>query len=424
MKRRGYFVFITVSTAIILAFIGCSKDDVNDQLPDYTIMLYGCGGGDLDSYFFENFKQCVIHGSTDKIKMTFLFKFSKALKDSVDVGTMKGTARFVLGEKQDTAGFNCFAYPATTIADDTYPLYKSESLTDFIKWNVENYPARNYILLLWNHGRGWSAKTDTLLQTKSVISDDNVEEKSLSLEQLVEGVRNSGIQLKAIISDACFMAMYENLGDYASVADYYVGSVEETPAFGSRYDWLLDHIAASGESNDNFWNNMSNYCNRLTDYWVQCCPLESYTEEDIDHFDCALIDLKGLPYAYSIIKKITGELVSNADSYQSAHQLAAQNATFDYQELYDSGRYFDELAAASGREIMNSLANEYSAALSKFMYISIRHLDYEVTLKKVSIGLNIMDKDKYEELNAGRSYEYLTFDKETGWSNWLKSIRK
>ncbi len=29
------------------------------------------------------------------------------------------------------------------------------SLRDFIVWGIENYPAENYAVILWNHGTGW-----------------------------------------------------------------------------------------------------------------------------------------------------------------------------------------------------------------------------------------------------------------------------
>ena len=29
------------------------------------------------------------------------------------------------------------------------------SLTDFIVWGIQNYPAENYAVILWNHGTGW-----------------------------------------------------------------------------------------------------------------------------------------------------------------------------------------------------------------------------------------------------------------------------
>nr|WP_017313935.1 clostripain-related cysteine peptidase [Mastigocladopsis repens] len=31
----------------------------------------------------------------------------------------------------------------------------SRALRDFIVWGIENYPAQNYAVILWNHGTGW-----------------------------------------------------------------------------------------------------------------------------------------------------------------------------------------------------------------------------------------------------------------------------
>lgn len=61
---------------------GCGSDDKDEPEPviepeaDYTVILYGCGGGDLDHALRYNLDQVVASGYSPKVQFTGSREFS------------------------------------------------------------------------------------------------------------------------------------------------------------------------------------------------------------------------------------------------------------------------------------------------------------------------------------------------------------
>jgi len=120
-----------------------------------------------------------------------------------------------------------------------------QNLTDFINWGIENYPADNYMIDLWNHGmsiRGYAhdENTDAQLkvpQIKSAIGNTN----------FIQG----GKRFEVIGFDACLMSTIEVQSSLVSFGNYFVGSEETEPGHGWNYTpfikALQDGSATNGE---------------------------------------------------------------------------------------------------------------------------------------------------------------------------------
>ncbi|WP_084800098.1 clostripain-related cysteine peptidase [Bradyrhizobium sp. Ai1a-2] len=64
-----------------------------------------------------------------------------------------GTLRFLVKKGQKPV-------PSAAVADlrnapDVSDLGSLAALNDFLNWSVERYPAKKYMLVVWNHGQGW-----------------------------------------------------------------------------------------------------------------------------------------------------------------------------------------------------------------------------------------------------------------------------
>lgn len=168
-----------------LAFLpSCNDDDkgpTREPQAEYTVMLYGCGGGNLDYFMLLNFEETLLTGANDKVKMTVQIKFSAEYQSDPD---MKGTQRFIL-DNEDSDG----DYDDIEILDASLPLYDPDNLADFIRRSKLQRPAKNYILILWNHGNGWHPSTDAP-KTRGILADDNIGSLRRSLDELVEGIKN------------------------------------------------------------------------------------------------------------------------------------------------------------------------------------------------------------------------------------------
>ena len=110
---------------------------------------------------------------------------------------------------------------------------KPDTLTGFIQWCNQNYPANRRELIFWDHGGG-------------SISGYGYDEKnpgsgSMTLSGINQALKNAGVTFDFIGFDACLMATVETalmLDDYA---DYMIASEETEPGVGWYYtNWLTE----------------------------------------------------------------------------------------------------------------------------------------------------------------------------------------
>lgn len=109
------------------------------------------------------------------------------------------------------------------------------TLKDFIAWAKTNYPANHYLLVLWNHGGGYTG----------LIQDQTSNGSGLmSLEQLKTGLTGSG-GIDVVDFDMCLMAGYETLAKINGLTNFAVFSEEVVPGEGNPYTSIIDGIQAN-----------------------------------------------------------------------------------------------------------------------------------------------------------------------------------
>lgn len=102
-------------------------------------------------------------------------------------------------------------------------------LTEFVTWAKQTAPAEHYILVLWNHGGGYTG----LLQDETSAGS-----ALMSLGGLRTALASTGT-LDIIDFDMCLMGAYETLHGIRDVARYAVFSEEVVPGQGNPYHtWL------------------------------------------------------------------------------------------------------------------------------------------------------------------------------------------
>lgn len=106
-----------------------------------------------------------------------------------------------------------------------------KTLTSFIKYCAQNYPANRNMLVLWDHGGGSVA---------GYAYDENYKQKGyMSLAGINTALKNAGVKFDIIGFDTCLMATVENALMLSNYADYLVASEEVEPGTGWYYtDWL------------------------------------------------------------------------------------------------------------------------------------------------------------------------------------------
>lgn len=114
------------------------------------------------------------------------------------------------------------------------PMTDPDTLTSFIKYSADNFPANRYMLILWDHGSG-------------SIMGYGYDEKypnnsSMSPDKISAALRNSDIKFDFVAFDACLMANLETAVAIEPYADYLIGSEETEPADGWNYKYWISTL--------------------------------------------------------------------------------------------------------------------------------------------------------------------------------------
>lgn len=404
MKKLKTYTLLLLLFGVAAFLPSCNKDDnkgpAKEPQAEYTLMLYGCGGGNLDKYMLLNLEEALLTGANDKVKMTGQIKYSAPYQSDPD---LKGTHRFIL---QDEDGDGDLDDAATFEA--SLSLYDPDNLADFIRWSKQQCPAKNYILILWNHGGGWLPTTDAP-KSRAVLQDDNVGWQLMSLDELVEGVKKSDTHLKMIYYDACLMGMLENLCGLTDVADYVLGAAHETPGLGGDYASLIGNLRTASDLEA----AMKQYCHEVMAHW------NLYG----DNNDISLTDLSKLAPVTTVLRKISDELVATYQSYTTRYNMATcmcyrLNADLPFFDMMD---YVQNLAVVSENAKLVNYSSELQRATDAAIVCSETSKALKESQQEISWGITLITNDTWKTDYADGTYEALAFDKAAGWSKWLQA---
>jgi len=148
-----------------------------------------------------------------------------------------GVRRYLVTADGDNA-----ALSSTMLSDlGTVDMGDYKQLAEFGKWAKQNYPAKRYMLVVWNHGDGWKNKAFGPGPTLKGISYDDETGNGISTVNLGKAVREmGGVDIYA--SDACLMQMAEVAYELKDAARITVGSEENEPGDGWAYDYFLSRV--------------------------------------------------------------------------------------------------------------------------------------------------------------------------------------
>lgn len=168
------------------------------------------------------------------------------------------------------------------------------TLSDFLKWGIESYPADRYMVLFWNHGGGSIA---------GIEFDEVFDSDSLTLPELGEAFKEVGQQFEIIGFDTCLMSTLENASTISEYGNYMVASEEYEPGGGWAYtDWtqyLMDHPGANGKM----------VGKQICDTYYSKCE---YSGDD-DMATLAVVDLKKIPALVSAFDAMATEMTGITD---------------------------------------------------------------------------------------------------------------
>lgn len=111
-----------------------------------------------------------------------------------------------------------------------------KTLSDFVGYTLNRFPARRYGLIMWDHGGGW----------QSMASDDDLGNggghdalTTVELGQALKAALPPGFKFDIIGFDMCLMAQLEVAYEVADFAHFMVASQAIEPGYGWPYHFLL-----------------------------------------------------------------------------------------------------------------------------------------------------------------------------------------
>ena len=328
----------TVTTQNLLTADG--QDNAIAEKKDYTVLVYMIGSdleSDPDAVDYEG-----AGAATNDMKEIAAAMAEFGLDDSVHVVAQIGgseswkeksladieNARLTI----DSEGIHVIEKLSDT------DMGKSKTVTDFIDYACEAYPAEEYIMVFWNHGNG-----PTSGYGYDVLHDGS----SLTLGELQQAFEAADYQEFELIGfDACCMGNIETVNALRGYTKYMVASPACEDINGWDYRWMeiLSEEEASGKKIG--WKIVDTFADfyQTPDHQSKVATLSCY-------------DMSAYEKLWNMIQAYNRELLMSADEdgsvYENLSRLRSGIAGYysgellhETMELLDFKQLFTSLNAA------------------------------------------------------------------------------
>jgi hypothetical protein len=244
---------------LLAALLITSVASADTPTREWTFMLFMAADNNLESGTSLDINELEKFGSNEKIAYIAQIDRNGNFSNDSEL-KWSGTRRFYVTRDKNPKKMSSKMVEDLGEVDMSSP----EALTDFVRWAHENYPAKKYALILWNHGTGWKEIQPSIMEFDSPpvsfsegfdaalsnisynISYDDTSHSSMDIptlrETLAEVKSILGQPIDLLGFDACLMQMVEVGWAAAPFALYQVGSPDQEPERGWPYDLIADSL--------------------------------------------------------------------------------------------------------------------------------------------------------------------------------------
>ena len=447
MNKLFKMLLLVCGFGMLLTACSKSDDDNNgggsapQQKAKYTIMFYGCGGGDLDGWFWNGIDGVVkaLNVPNNQVRFAVMFNTSKdASGYGKDVNTdfisdWATCYRFEVTPKTDftKAGFR-YKYKYKNASE--VPLYKTATIVKYINWVKENCPAENYILMPMNHGGGLDLSEET---TRAIGYDTNHKDGThtfgIGERAFADALKQTGTHLKAIYWCGCLMGQLEVMTQLAQYCDY---------------QFCSSHLSRAIES---LIFNIVNAINQEpNDFEKAALVDEQLNKKDYNQYFVNVPDQKGnihnencdwgcwrsnkLADINAQVKNLATLITDNYNNPTRMPQIdnaTAKTYLFQYQypfaDVLDYAVNLAERLDNGQNATANQIVTDMEAALKAAnVYRNnginiVNSLGETIAPKKgfFSLGISIYSSGEETWTAYGANYKASDFDKATGWSKFI-----
>ncbi len=473
-------------------FTACSVEDnplpqpEPESLAEYTIMYYTGGAADIDgaminllNHFYKanpeaykrvnvviQFKYSTVenlsNSGMEAIRSGFCKTFgSKTLRWTVDPAK-------TLDQEASNEGN---IYGADN-ADITCP----DSLTNFINWAAQKYPAKKYMLIVADHGGGYIPVTElpeTGTRTnRGLLADDGNNHKTFNIWTLCRGIKNANVRLQTVFMLACMMNNMEYQFELKDLCDYVIASTYTMPSWGVALYELPELLS---QPNVDIEKALDTYCKDDVKSWD---TEDGKSESTVFYSDMTVTRTANIDKLGTMMRQFVDRLCETYTNGTEAQKQAIDSCTARAVKVQENYPYYDVAKYMSS--IMSALPEVYDVSFYNQMedafnscivaqyysaYLTAHHymVDYSVLLGAGGAHNYIMwnknqetgamtptsgllftdngekyqfalvptdDSQSYKMENItlldnwggtlASAYEPLAFDKAVGWSRWLR----
>lgn len=210
------------SIIVVVTLLLCSAyAPVNAAQPkDWTLAVFLNADNNLDPFGVEDQKEMSRVGSSDFLNIVSL------------IDRERGPAQINYIEKNNIKKVKDMG---------ELDMGDYRQLVSFAKFVKENYPAKKYCFVIWNHGSGWKNKSAGAIYRG--ISYDDSSNNHITNAQLGVAMEEIskilGQKIDILNMDACLMQMVEVAHAVKDSVSYMVASEELEPGKGAPYDDIL-----------------------------------------------------------------------------------------------------------------------------------------------------------------------------------------
>jgi len=405
MKYKHAIIFVLIILSISLS--GCFLfPPIKNDTAEWTVMIYLDADNNLESAGIDDINEMEIVGSTtevnivvqlDRIPYSVLASNNEGYADDISNSNWTTTRRYYITQDFDLVQIN------SQLKSDLGELNMGDpqTLVDFANWAVTNYPAKKYLLVIWNHGGGFRS----LSLTKDIAWDDTSGGDKITMPELEYALSTINTQIGKKIDivgmDACFMAMTEVAYQIKDYADILVTSEESEPFDGWPYDTILGELVGNPPISS------EQLAVEIVDKYIFSYPYGNVTQ--------SAIDLSYMDTLTSQLSNLALAIIDDSLTLKSKYILASVGSQYykdpDFIDLYDFCNQL--LTYSNSLEVKNIALN-----IQQTLNYAVIKSGYSGGNVSGSKGLSVY----FPYIAYHYYYNYTNFSQDTLWDEMLSYL--
>lgn len=315
---------------------------------EWTWMVYCAADNDLESWANRDINELEAVGSTDKVNVVVFLDTP---------GSAGGFYYYVTRDENEAL----ISSPVVlSLAEPN--MGDPRTLTAFIDWTKEHFPARRYVLTLWNHGTGVVQVAGRRPPFLGVCFDDQADDYLTTAELKTALSSSKGAFIDLLAFNACLMGMVEIACQVKQFASVMVASEEAMWATGLPYDTVLRQLART--PNMPTATLARAMCDRFAEFYGKSDPVSMLSAVDLRTIDAVTVAVRRLSV---VLRKhwtcCRGAIISARDQADEMMYDA------DYVDLVD---FCKKLASLTRHSEVKNAANDVASATTRAVLKHVR----------------------------------------------------